>query len=193
MAGVDGKSHQPAPAICRPASWSAHSSLVNHIAPLKLGEFVRPLVAGRYGVPLAEAATTTAVARTLDFAALVSTASASCFAALVSIAAIVGFAVSLSTGASPWLEGLALPAAVVAGVTALLALVRTGARAALVRIRPGLDARNPTFPDSTYCTTSLDRCPANGLRRRRCHNQLRQVSGKWSGCAPSPVGCWRRR
>ena len=115
--------------------------LVNHIAPFKLGEFVRPLVAGRYGVPLAEAATTTAVARTLDFAAL------------VSIAAIVGFAVSLSTGASPWLEGLALPAAVVVGVAALLALVRSG------RISHWMPAT---------------------LRSRFdvLHNQLRQVSGK---------------
>ena len=35
--------------------------LVNHLAPVKLGEFVRPLLAARYGVPIAEAATTTAM------------------------------------------------------------------------------------------------------------------------------------
>ena len=115
--------------------------LVNHIAPLKLGEFVRPLLAGRYGVPLAEAATTTAVARTLDFAAL------------VSIAAVVGFAVSLSTGANPWLEGLALPAAVVLGAAGLLVLARSGRISHLM--------------------------PAT-LRSRFdiLHAQLRQVSGK---------------
>ena len=43
--------------------------LVNHLVPVKLGEFVRPLLATRYGVPIAEAATTTAIARVLDFAA----------------------------------------------------------------------------------------------------------------------------
>ena len=48
--------------------------LVNHLAPVKLGEFVRPLLAARAGVPLAEAATTTAVARVLDFAALLAIA-----------------------------------------------------------------------------------------------------------------------
>ena len=44
--------------------------LVNHLTPVKLSEFVRPLLAARYGVPMAEAAATTAVARYLDFAAL---------------------------------------------------------------------------------------------------------------------------
>ncbi len=88
--------------------------LVNHIAPLKLGEFVRPLLAARYGVPFAEAATTTGIARLLDFAAL------------IAIAVVVGLAVSFYSGAEPWIEGLALPAAVVLGVAASLALVRNG-------------------------------------------------------------------
>ena len=48
--------------------------MVNHIAPVKLGEFVRPLLAARYGMPIPEAATTTAVARYLDFAALLAIA-----------------------------------------------------------------------------------------------------------------------
>ena len=86
--------------------------LVNHLAPFKLGEFVRPLLAGRFGVPLAEAATTTAVARILDFAVL------------IAIAAIIGPVVSLSTGESLWLQGLALPAAVVLGVGTFLAFIR---------------------------------------------------------------------
>ena len=86
--------------------------LVNHIAPLKLGEFVRTLLAARAGVPMAEAATTTAVARVLDFAAL------------LAIAAIVGPLVSLSAGEVRWLQGLALPSAVIAGVCGLLLFLR---------------------------------------------------------------------
>ena len=86
--------------------------LVNHIAPLKLGEFVRTLVAARAGVPLPEAATTTAVARVLDFAAL------------LAIAAVVGSLVSLSAGEGRWLQGLALPAAVIAGISGLLVVLR---------------------------------------------------------------------
>ena len=75
--------------------------LVNHLTPVKLGELVRPLLAARFGMPVAEAASTTAVARYLDFAAL------------LAIAAVVGSAASLATGTRPWLEGLALPAAVI--------------------------------------------------------------------------------
>ena len=86
--------------------------LVNHLAPLKLGEFVRPLVAARAGVPLAEAATTTAVARVLDFAAL------------LVIAAGVGALASLSVGEGRWLQGLALPAAVIVGICGLLLTLR---------------------------------------------------------------------
>ena len=41
--------------------------LANHLAPVKLGEFVRPLLAARFGLPMAQAAGTTAVARYLDF------------------------------------------------------------------------------------------------------------------------------
>ncbi|MYC30666.1 MAG: glycosyltransferase [Chloroflexi bacterium] len=86
--------------------------LVNHLAPLKLGEFVRPLAAARAGVPLAEAATTTAVARVLDFVAL------------LVIAASVGSFVSLSAGEGRWLQGLALPAVVIAGICGLLLVLR---------------------------------------------------------------------
>ena len=75
--------------------------LVNHLTPVKLGEIVRPLLAARYGMPIAEAASTTAVARYLDFVAL------------LVIAAAVGTAVSLTTGTQLWLEGLALPAAAI--------------------------------------------------------------------------------
>ena len=75
--------------------------LVNHLAPVKLGEFVRPLLATRYGVPIAEAATTTAIARVLDFAALLIIA--------------VGVGAWLSGGDEFWLRGLALSAAVTFG------------------------------------------------------------------------------
>ena len=85
--------------------------LANHILPFKLGELVRPMVAERSGIPLAQAATTTAVARMLDLVAL------------VAIAAVVGPLVSLSARGGLWVEGLALPAAVVlAGAAILLGL-----------------------------------------------------------------------
>ena len=86
--------------------------LVNHLAPIKLGEIVRPLMAARYGMPMAEAASTTAVARYLDFASL------------LGIAAVVGTAASYSTGMQLWLEGLALPAAVILGCGAILLALR---------------------------------------------------------------------
>ena len=87
--------------------------LVNHLAPFKLGEFVRFLLAGRFGVPMAESATTTAIARVLDFAAL------------LAIAAVVGPIVSLSTGeGGVWLQGLALPAVIIFGSGAVLVLIR---------------------------------------------------------------------
>ena len=86
--------------------------LVNHVAPFKLGEFVRFLLAGRLGVPMAESATTTAVARVLDFAVL------------LTIAAVVGPVVSLSAGTGLWLEGLALPASVIIVCGAGLLVVR---------------------------------------------------------------------
>ena len=86
--------------------------LVNHLAPLKLGEFARTLLAARAGVPLAEAVTTTAVARILDFAAL------------LAIAASVRPLVSLSAGEGHWLQGLAFPAAVIMGVSGLFLVLR---------------------------------------------------------------------
>ena len=86
--------------------------LANHLAPVKLGEFVRPLLAARFGLPMAQAASTTAVARYLDFAAL------------LAIAAVVGTALSLTSGAQLWLEGLALPAGVILGCGAALIILR---------------------------------------------------------------------
>ena len=82
--------------------------LVNHLTPLKLGEIARPLLAARQGMTFTEAATTTAIARYLDFAAL------------LAIAVAVGTAVSLSAGTQLWLEGLALPVAVILGCGAIL-------------------------------------------------------------------------
>ena len=86
--------------------------LINHLAPIKLGEIVRPVLAARYGMPIVEALSTTAVARYLDFAAL------------LAIATVVGTAVSLTTGSQLWLEGLALPAAVILGSGAILLATR---------------------------------------------------------------------
>ena len=86
--------------------------LVNHLAPIKLGELVRPVLAARYGLPIAQAAATTAVARYLDFIAL------------LVIAAVIGSAVSLSTEGQLWLEGLALPAGAIVGCGAALVALR---------------------------------------------------------------------
>ena len=88
--------------------------LVNHLAPVKLGEFVRPLLAARYGVPIAEAATTTAIARVLDFAVL------------LVIAMSVGPFILLSNGGEFWLRGLALSTAVIVGLGGGLLLIRRG-------------------------------------------------------------------
>ena len=46
------------------------SMFVNHVAPFKAGEVARPYLAARHGLPFDEAATTTVVARLLDFACL---------------------------------------------------------------------------------------------------------------------------
>ena len=86
--------------------------LVNHVAPLKLGEFARILLGTKAGVPLAESATTTAVARVLDFVAL------------LAIAASVGFLASLSTGEGRWLQGLAFPAAIILGIYGVVIALR---------------------------------------------------------------------
>ena len=88
--------------------------LVNHLAPVKLGEFVRPLLATRYGVQIAEAATTTAIARVLDFAAL------------LVIAGVVGSPVSLSGMSEYWVRGLALSTALTLGLGGILILMRRG-------------------------------------------------------------------
>ena len=88
--------------------------LANHLLPFKAGEAVRPLLAARRGVPAAEAATTTAVTRLLDFASL------------VVIAAIVGALLSWPAGRLPWLQSPALPTLAVAGVASGLILLRSG-------------------------------------------------------------------
>ena len=86
--------------------------LANHLLPFKLGEAARPLLATRRGIPLAEAASTTAVARLLDFASL------------ILIAAVCGSFLALPGGRSMWLQSLAIPAAVVCVVALGLLLLR---------------------------------------------------------------------
>ena len=88
------------------------SLLVNHIAPIKLGELVRPVLAARHDLPLAQAATTTAVARYLDFIVL------------LLIAAVVGTFVSLSTEGELWSEGIVLPVGVIFACGPILAGLR---------------------------------------------------------------------
>ena len=86
--------------------------LVNHLTPVKLGEVVRPLLASRCGIPIAEAGTTTAIARVLDFAAL------------LVIAAAVGSIASLSSMSEFWIRGLLLSAAITLAVGGCLLLIR---------------------------------------------------------------------
>ena len=86
--------------------------LINHLAPVKLGEVVRPLLATRYGIPLGEAATTTAVTRVLDFAVL------------LVIAGSVGVFFSLSSLGEFWIRGLVLSASVTVGLGCGLILIR---------------------------------------------------------------------
>ena len=86
--------------------------LANHLLPFKLGEVVRPLLATRRGAPLAEAASTTAVARLLDFGSL------------ILIAAVCGSFLGIPGGRSMWLQSLSIPAAVVCAATLTLLLLQ---------------------------------------------------------------------
>ena len=91
------------------------SLLANHLLPFKLGEAARPLLAARRGIPLAQAAASTGVARLLDFVAL------------ILIAAVFGLLLSLPGGRIMWLQSLAFPAALVCAATAGLLLIRVRA------------------------------------------------------------------
>ena len=140
--------------------------LANHIVPVKLGEFVRPLLAARFGVPMAQAAGTTAVARYLDFAAL------------LAIAAVVGTALSLTSGAQLWLEGLALPAGVILGCGAA---PDHPPPVAVVRLASG----PPCAPGLTYSGTSSGRCLPARLPTPHCG---RCLAGPWR-----PPWSWLQR
>ena len=89
--------------------------LANHLLPFKLGEAVRPVLAARRGASLPDAAASTAVARLLDFAAL------------IVIAAVGGLLLSLPAGRILWLQSLVLPVAVICGAAAALFLLRVRA------------------------------------------------------------------
>ncbi len=88
------------------------SLLVNHLLPFKAGEAARIYLMTRRGVPLAEAAATTAVARLLDMAVLT-----------VMAAGLGALVVSDAMGVG--VQGLLFPAAAVVGVGAVFALVRS--------------------------------------------------------------------
>ncbi len=88
--------------------------LANHVLPFGIGEAARPLMAMRRGVPGAEAAATTAVARLLDFAVL------------VSIAAGAGVLMAVPGGRGQWLQGLALPGAFLVAALGALFILRSG-------------------------------------------------------------------
>ena len=90
--------------------------LANHVLPFGLGEATRPLLATRRGVPIAEAAASTTVARLLDLAAL------------VAIATAAGTLLAFPDGRGQWLQGLALPALTAIAAGATLLLLRSGIR-----------------------------------------------------------------
>ncbi len=88
------------------------SLLVNHLLPFKAGEAARIYLAARRGVPVAEAAATTMMARLLDMTAL------------MIIAAGLG-ALVVSDARGIGIEALLLPAVAVAAIGAVLALLRS--------------------------------------------------------------------
>ena len=104
--------------------------LANHLLPFKAGEAVRPYLAGQRGVPLSEAAATTAVARLLDLASL------------TAIVLLLSPFLPVAGGDELGLPGLALPAIVIVVAAAALFTVRSG-RLPLrppQRLRPWVDA-----------------------------------------------------
>jgi uncharacterized membrane protein YbhN (UPF0104 family) len=110
-----------------------HASLfLNHVLPFKAGEFARPLLAERHGVPGREAVATTAVARTLDFAALVCIAVATVpvAAGLTGLGlAILATGVAVSAAASGLVVLRFAPFAGETGLRRRLAAISDGLRA----------------------------------------------------------------
>ena len=88
--------------------------LANHVLPFGIGEAARPVLAVRRGVPMAEAATSTTVARLLDFASL------------IAIAVAAGVLLAFPDGRGQWLQGMALPVLIAVTAGALLLLLRSG-------------------------------------------------------------------
>ncbi len=86
--------------------------LAKHILSVKVDKLVHLVLAVHDGMPKADAANTTALARYQDFEAL------------VAIAAVVGTTVSLTTGADHWLKGLALPSGVILACGATMVVMR---------------------------------------------------------------------
>ncbi len=104
--------------------------LANHLLPFKAGEAVRPYLAGQRGVPLGEAAATTAIARLLDLASLT--------AIVLFLSPLLPVAGGNELGAS----GLALPATVIVVAATALVAVRSGRLAPRLPqpLRPWVDA-----------------------------------------------------
>ena len=88
--------------------------LANHLLPFKAGEAVRPYLAGQRGVPLGEAAATTAIARLLDLASL------------TAIVLLLSPLLPVAAGDDLGLPALALPAIVIVVAAAALVTVRSG-------------------------------------------------------------------
>ncbi len=87
--------------------------LANHLLPFKAGEAVRPYLAGQRGVPLGEAAATTAIARLLDLASL------------TAIVLLLSPLLPVAGGERLGAPGLALPVIVIVAAAAALVTVRS--------------------------------------------------------------------
>ncbi|HWC30344.1 MAG TPA: lysylphosphatidylglycerol synthase transmembrane domain-containing protein [Dehalococcoidia bacterium] len=125
----------------RPGAWRLFSILqtslfLNHALPFRAGEFARPYLATKHGVPAAEAATTTVLARLGDFAALAAIAAIAIPLGVIPVAAAVpvaGFAVVIgAVGAGLLLLRSSVPSFTPAALRDKVGAVQT----ALQRVEP---------------------------------------------------------
>src|SRR5688572_17016304 len=120
------------------------SLLLNHLLPFKAGEIARPYLATHHGLPAAQAATTTVVARLADFAALSLIALVALPLGVISLdlalpVAIVATAVFVATLALVWLRSNAptfLPATLARKLGAVQVALREIDRSKVARALP---------------------------------------------------------
>ena len=112
------------------------SLFVNHVLPFKAGDLLRPYLATRQGVPAAEAASTTVVARLLDFVVLAAFASVALISLRASTGVVAPFAVAVSMLGGATLGVLLLRSAPFAFLPAALMVKIDAVRTSLRQIQP---------------------------------------------------------